>query len=105
MRAYGTLVVYLVMVYKLSEAFLEHKIYKKKLSRGEICEANFISAKTEKNNITGVLLWDLSAAFDTLDCDIFCSKLKIHGYDVKSVLWFRSYLTNRSQKVKIGRPS
>ena len=27
--------------------------------------------------ITGILLWDLSAAFDTLSADIFCNKLKV----------------------------
>ena len=30
---------------------------------------------TEKNNPSGILLWDLSAAFDTLDVDIFCEKI------------------------------
>ena len=52
--------------------------------------------------ITGVLLWDLSAAFDTLNTDILCSKLKIYGFDKLSCAWFRSFLTGRSQRVKIG---
>ena len=30
---------------------------------------------TEEKKITGVLLWDLTAAFDTLDCEILCNKL------------------------------
>ena len=30
------------------------------------------ATQTEGDNISGVLLWDLSAAFDTLDCNILC---------------------------------
>ena len=45
---------------------------------------------------------DLSAAFDTLSRDIFCSKLKAYGFDLTSRNWFRSYLTDRSQCVMIG---
>ena len=33
---------------------------------------------TEKNNLSGILLWDLSAAFDTLDVDIFCEKIVLY---------------------------
>ena len=32
------------------------------------------SENTEKDLITGILLWDLSAAFDTLSAKIMCSK-------------------------------
>ena len=32
---------------------------------------------TEKKEITGILLWDLSAAFDCLDSEILCKKLEI----------------------------
>ena len=32
---------------------------------------------TANKFITGVLLWDLSAAFDTLNPNILCKKLKI----------------------------
>ena len=39
--------------------------------------------KVEKK-ITGVMLWDLSAAFDTLNAGTFCAKLKIYGFDVTS---------------------
>ena len=56
---------------------------------------------TENKLITGVLLWDLSAAFDCLDCEILCQKLEVYGFCVKSVNWFRSFLTGRSQQVKI----
>ena len=60
------------------------------------------TTKTELKEKTGILLWDLSAAFDTLDVEILCKKLMLYGLDDNSVNWFRSFLTNRSQKVKIG---
>ena len=58
--------------------------------------------KTEQNLVTGVLLWDLSAAFDTLDCDGLCEKLVLFGLQPRSVSWVRSFLTGRSQMVKVG---
>ena len=33
---------------------------------------------TEKHNLSGILLWDLSAAFNTLDVDIFCEKIVLY---------------------------
>ena len=56
---------------------------------------------TENKNISGILLWDLSAAFNTLDVDVFCEKIKIYGFQPKTVEWFRSFLTGRYQRVKI----
>ena len=49
-----------------------------------------------------VTCFDLSAAFDTLSSDIFCSKLKLYGFDKKSVNWFKTYMQNRKQVVMIG---
>ena len=33
----------------------------------------------EEGLITGVLIWDLSAAFDTVNTELLCEKLKIYG--------------------------
>ena len=55
-----------------------------------------------KKETTGVLLWDLSAAFDCLDKEILCKKLSLYGLDEKSVKWFGSFLSERSQIVKIA---
>ena len=57
----------------------------------------------EQKLVTGVLLWDLSAAFDTLDCDGLCRKLALFGVQQRSVNWVKSFLTNRTQRVKIGK--
>ena len=59
-------------------------------------------ASTEEGMMTGVLIWDLSAAFDTLDPWLLCEKLRIYGLDLKSRNWFRTFLTGRTQRVKIG---
>ncbi|KAH3831787.1 hypothetical protein DPMN_105057 [Dreissena polymorpha] len=40
---------------------------------------------------------DLQKAFDTVDHDILCRKLRAMG--VESVEWFRSYLADRTQSV------
>ena len=50
-----------------------------------------------------VAFLDLSAAFDTLSKDIVCKKLKCYGFDNNSVNWFKSYLTERSQRVHNDR--
>ena len=38
-----------------------------------------------------------------ISAEILCTKLKIYGFDEKSCNWFNSFLTGRSQQVKIGR--
>ena len=57
---------------------------------------------TEKKKITGVLMWDLTAAFDTLDHNILLSQLEIYGFNSTAIEWMKSYLTGRSQRTKIG---
>ena len=33
--------------------------------------------KTKQGDVTGILVLDLLAAFDTLDCDLLCAKLEL----------------------------
>lgn len=63
---------------------------------------NYLIENKMAGKTTGMLLWDLSAAFDTLDHEIFLEKIKIYGFDEMSAQWFASFLSNRHQKVKIG---
>ena len=45
---------------------------------------------------------DLSAAFDTIDQNILLQRLRVSGGVCGTFLaWFRSYLTGRTQSVKI----
>ena len=61
----------------------------------------WLNNKVKKGQTQAVTFFDLSAAFDALSSDIFCSKIKLYGFDEKSISWFRSYLTNRQQVVMI----
>ena len=49
--------------------------------------------------VSGVILLDLSAAFDLVDSDILCEKLSIYGVDRSLLAWIQSYLTGRYQAV------
>ena len=57
---------------------------------------------TEEGLTTGILVWDLSAAFDTLDISLFIKKMEIYGADKTTQDWFRSFLQNRTQRVRVG---
>ncbi len=48
---------------------------------------------------TGMLLIDLQKAFYTVDHAILCNKLEAMSIESD---WFKSYLNERTQKVKIG---
>ena len=58
-------------------------------------------AKEAKEN-TAILLFDLSAAFDTLDHGLLIRKLKAYGLNGMATEWFQSYLQDRKQVVQIG---
>ena len=55
----------------------------------------------KEGKINGVILLDLSAAFDLVDCNILVQKLKIYGLDEEFSEWVTSYLTDRKQAVWI----
>lgn len=45
---------------------------------------------------------DLKRAFETVDRSLLLQKLSLYGIDGNVLLWFKSYLENRGQRVKIG---
>ena len=51
--------------------------------------------------LSGVVLLDLSAAFDLVDPELLLKKLKVYGFDDDFLCWVESYLTNRYQAVWI----
>ena len=53
------------------------------------------------SQVSGVVLIDLSAAFDLVDSNILLNKLKIYGFDSCFLQWIKSYLTQRYQAVWI----
>ena len=54
-----------------------------------------------QGRLTGVVLVDLSAAFDLVTPDLLIQKLRIYGLDEDFLVWVQSYLTNRYQTVWI----
>ena len=56
----------------------------------------------DNKGFCGVLLTDLSKAFDCLDHCLFIAKLEAYGFDNNALLLIHSYLTNRYQRVRIN---
>ena len=59
-----------------------------------------MEAKEKKKEIL-VLLYDLSAAFDTVSHKILLEKLKLYGFDNNSMAWMETFLQNRKQSVEV----
>ena len=51
--------------------------------------------------VSGIVLLDLSAAFDLVNPSILCEKLKIYGLNGDFVEWIKCYMENRRQAVWI----
>jgi len=49
------------------------------------------------------ILIDFSKAFDLVPHDRLLKKVTASGVDSKVVIWIREFLTDRSQRVKVGR--
>ena len=56
----------------------------------------------DKQGYAGVLMMDLSKAFDTINHELSIAKLYAYGLDRKTVLLIRNYLSNTWQRTKIN---
>ena len=71
--------------------------------KSEDNSAEGIHLALSKGMHTALVLLDLSAAFDTIDHDTLLSCLSARfGFAESALKWFRSYLQDRFQSVKIG---
>ena len=61
---------------------------------------NILLALDSKKAVFLVLL-DLTAAFDTIDCDFLADRFRERGIGGSAMSWISSYLNNRSQTVKV----
>ena len=63
---------------------------------------DIIYKNIDRGNFTGVVFLDLKKAFDTIDHNILLKKLSKYSLSVNVVEWFKSYLTNRKQLIKVN---
>ena len=63
-----------------------------------VAQTDWINAKA-KNELVGIMAFDLSAAFDTLEHSLLLRKLESANIKGIPLKWFQSYLSDRSQRV------
>ena len=63
---------------------------------------NDIICNTDNDKVTALILLDISAAFDTIDHATLIERLHEHfGISGAVLQWFKSYISNRQQRVHI----
>uniref|UniRef100_A0A8C5R2X5 Reverse transcriptase domain-containing protein n=1 Tax=Leptobrachium leishanense TaxID=445787 RepID=A0A8C5R2X5_9ANUR len=63
---------------------------------------NDIQAGMEQGNLTGAIFLDFAKAFDTIDHGILLQKRKNSSIGDRTLTWFQSYVSDRSQYVSIS---
>ena len=61
---------------------------------------DYLAANINKGYVSAVCTLDMAKGFDCINHEILLNKLAFYGLDLTSVNWFKSYLTDRVQKVK-----
>ena len=89
----------------LQNCLTEHQNGNKKKHSTEtlhIFMSDMILEAMDRKQVTALVLLDLSKAFDSIGHGILLRKLRELGVSIQAMEWFRSYLTNRNQRVRIG---
>ena len=63
---------------------------------------NRILQNIDRGRLTGMIFLDLTKAFDTIDHDVMLNKLLDLGFSDTALVWFRAYLSNRTQSVCVN---
>ena len=56
----------------------------------------------DEGKVVGTVLMDLSKAYDCLPHDLLIAKVAAYGVDLSSLILLYNYLSDRSQRVKVG---
>ena len=59
-------------------------------------------AAADRGEFAGILMTDMRDAFGLIDWDLFLSKLSCTNPSQATIKWFRSYMTARKQRTKMG---
>ena len=90
----------------ISQSLTRGNFISQSLNRGNFMSqslnwGNFISQSLNRGNFCIGIFLDLKKAFDVCSHEILLKKLKKFGIEGKAHDWFKSYLSNRKQKVDI----
>ena len=98
-------------VKRLEQHIIDHSIYDPLQSAYRVAHStetaiikihNDIVNGIDKDQCTILASLDLSAAFDTIDHDIFIGRMHAYGIRETALKWFQSYLDRRSYRVLIN---
>ena len=60
-----------------------------------------IKSKMDKGGVVGAVFLDFKKAFETVNHDILLSRLLNFNFSPEAIMWFKSYLKNRKQCVRV----
>ena len=65
-------------------------------------DINFMANSLNRGGFVGSILMDLLKVYDCLKDNLFLAILQAYGFCKESIRLFLNYLTNRTQRIKIG---
>ena len=97
-------------MFKQITAFIEHKVsqYLCGFRKGYNTQhallrlMDKLNKSLDKKETIGIVMMDLSKAFDCLSHDLLIAKLNAYGFDKCSLKLIYSYLNGRKQRIKIN---